>query len=80
MTISYMLGQSLVLTLLGIGVVFAFIIVMIACLTLVHRIVHSLKLDAEAAAETPAASVPAAASAGTAHIAAIAAAVRAKQG
>jgi oxaloacetate decarboxylase gamma subunit len=74
-----MLGQSLVLTLLGMGVVFAFIIVMIACLTLVHRIVHSLKLDVEAA-EAPAASAPAAASAGTAHIAAIAAAVRAKQG
>jgi oxaloacetate decarboxylase gamma subunit len=74
-----MLGQSLVLTLLGMGVVFAFIIVMIACLTLVHRIVHSLKLDAEAE-EAPVASVPAAASAGTAHIAAIAAAVRVKQG
>jgi oxaloacetate decarboxylase gamma subunit len=47
MTILDMLGQSAVLTGLGIGVVFAFLIIMVFCLNLVHRIVRLLKLDAE---------------------------------
>jgi len=50
MTILDMLGQSSILTVLGIGVVFAFLIIMIICLTLVHKVVHILKLDVEKAA------------------------------
>jgi oxaloacetate decarboxylase gamma subunit len=47
MTILDMLGQSATLTVLGVGVVFAFIIIMIICLTLVHKLVQVLKLDAQ---------------------------------
>lgn len=45
MTISEMIGQSGLLTLLGLGVVFAFIIILIACMKLLHAVVHALKLD-----------------------------------
>lgn len=48
MTIVDMLGQSLILTLLGMGVVFAFLIILIICLTLVKHCLHALKLDVEA--------------------------------
>jgi oxaloacetate decarboxylase gamma subunit len=47
MTIVDMLGQSGILTVLGMGVVFLFIIIMIICMGLVHKIVHALKLDVE---------------------------------
>ena len=45
MTISEMLQQSGLLTLLGMAVVFSFIIVMILCMNLLRVIVHALKLD-----------------------------------
>ena len=45
MTISEMLGQSGLLTLLGLGVVFAFIIILIFCMKLLQVLVHALKLD-----------------------------------
>jgi oxaloacetate decarboxylase gamma subunit len=45
MTISEMLQQSAVLTLLGMGVVFAFLCIMIMCVNLVGKIVHALGLD-----------------------------------
>lgn len=45
MTISEMIGQSGLLTLLGLGVVFAFIIILIVCMKLLHAAVHALKLD-----------------------------------
>lgn len=45
MTISEMLGQSGLLTLLGMGVVFAFIIILIFCMKLLQIAVHTLKLD-----------------------------------
>jgi oxaloacetate decarboxylase gamma subunit len=45
MTIVDMLGQSGILTVLGMGVVFLFIIIMIFCMGLVHKIVRALKLD-----------------------------------
>jgi oxaloacetate decarboxylase gamma subunit len=54
MTILDMLGQSAVLTVLGIGVVFSFLIIMIICLTLVHKLVQALKLDVEKTAGSPA--------------------------
>ena len=45
MTITEMLGQSGLLTLLGMCVVFSFIIIMILGMKLLHVILHLLKLD-----------------------------------
>lgn len=45
MTISQMLEQSGLLTLLGMAVVFAFIIILIVCMNLLHCVVHAFKLD-----------------------------------
>lgn len=45
MTISQMLGQSGLLTLLGMAVVFAFIIILIVCMNVLRCVVHVLKLD-----------------------------------
>jgi len=81
MTITEMLGQSGLLTLLGMCVVFGFIIILILCMKLLHVIVHALKLDKE---EEPKAKISAASPANTtsdnaAVVAAIAAAVHEKQ-
>ena len=75
MTIAEMLQQSGILTLLGMGVVFSFLIIMILCMHLLHVALHALKLDKEEKKE--AAQSPAAAPArhDDAIIAAIAAAV-----
>jgi oxaloacetate decarboxylase gamma subunit len=40
-----MLGQSGVLTLLGIGVVFVFLVIMIISITLAGKIIHALSWD-----------------------------------
>jgi oxaloacetate decarboxylase gamma subunit len=40
-----MLGQSGVLTLLGMGVVFGFLIIMVISITQVGKIIHALGLD-----------------------------------
>ena len=45
MTIFQMLGQSGLLTLLGMAVVFAFIIILIVCMNVLHGVVHALRLD-----------------------------------
>ena len=81
MNVEQMLGQSGILTLLGMGVVFSFLIIMIACMYLLQAILHALKLDKDA----PAASASAAPSASSAPaadqkavVAAIAAALKAK--
>jgi oxaloacetate decarboxylase gamma subunit len=87
MTILDMLGQSSVLTVLGIGVVFAFLIIMIICLTLVHKLVQILKLDVEKSAGANASAGGALASAqqntvpvsNSAIVAAITAAIRSKK-
>jgi len=76
MTIVEMLGQSGLLTLLGMCVVFGFIIILIACMKLLQVLVHAFKLDKEPPAEAPKASV---AKDDGAIIAAIAAAVHDKQ-
>ncbi|MDR3312303.1 MAG: OadG family protein [Spirochaetaceae bacterium] len=82
MTISEMLGQSAILTLLGMMVVFSFIIIMIISLGLMERLVKALHLDVpKGAGSVPAASAqPAAVLAGTQNsvIAAIAAAIKAR--
>lgn len=80
MTISQMLSQSALLTLLGLGVVFSFLIIMIGAMYLLHAVIHALKLDKEpvqkeAAASAASSSAPAD---NGAIIAAIAAAVHEK--
>ncbi|QQO11270.1 OadG family protein [Breznakiella homolactica] len=52
MTIMEMFGQSGVLTLLGMGIVFGFLVVMIVCITLMGKAVHALGMDKDA--QTPA--------------------------
>ena len=85
-----MLGQSGLLTLLGLGVVFAFIIILIFCMKLLQVLVHALKLD-KGASKATVKKAPAAAPAATAVsaaapaadakaiVAAIAAAIREKE-
>ena len=45
MTISQMLQQSGFLTLLGMCVVFSFIVILIGCMNILRLVVHALKLD-----------------------------------
>ena len=60
MTITQMLGQSGLLTLLGMCVVFGFIIILILSMKLLQLVVHAFKLDKEEpVAAKPAAPVPA---------------------
>ncbi len=47
MTIEEMLGQSAILTVLGMCVVFAFLVVLIGCMNLLRVVVHAAKLDEE---------------------------------
>lgn len=51
MTINEMLGQSGLLTLLGMCVVFSFIIILILCMKLLQFIVHAFKLDVKSSEE-----------------------------
>jgi oxaloacetate decarboxylase gamma subunit len=48
MTIAQMFNQSGVLALLGMGVVFSFLIILIVVISATGRIIHSLGLDKEA--------------------------------
>jgi oxaloacetate decarboxylase gamma subunit len=50
MTIAEMLGQSGVLTLLGMGIVFSFLIVLIISVTTAGKIIHALGADRDAGA------------------------------
>ena len=77
MTITTMLQQSLLLTLLGMGVVFTFLIIMICFMNLSSKLIKALKLDKEDAPKGAAA--PAANAQDNAIVAAIAAAVHDKQ-
>jgi oxaloacetate decarboxylase gamma subunit len=72
-----MLEQSGVLTLLGMGVVFGFLVILIVSVTLVGKIIHALGLDKDAGAlPKPAASAGPSTAAKTAAVtAAITAAV-----
>lgn len=76
MTISEMLSQSGILTLLGMGVVFSFLIIMIFAMTGLHAVIHALGWDKE---EKKDAAPAAPASDNGAIIAAIAAAVHEKE-
>ena len=81
MNVEQMLGQSGILTLLGMGVVFSFLIIMVVCMNIMHAVLHALKLDKDqttaAQASAPAASAPSAVDQ-KAVVAAIAAALKAK--
>jgi len=80
MTIAQMLGQSGLLTLLGMCVVFSFIVILIICMKLLQIVVHACKLDKEAPVESTKTAAPvSAAKDDGAVIAAIAAAIREKQ-
>ncbi|MCI7577393.1 MAG: OadG family protein [Spirochaetia bacterium] len=79
MTISEMLSQSGILTLLGMGVVFSFLIIMIFAMTGLHAVIHALGWDKEEKKDAPAAPAAAPAADNGAIIAAIAAAVHEKE-
>jgi len=84
MTITEMLGQSGILTVLGMGVVFAFLVIMIGAMNLLHAVIHALGLDVEKSetavqVTTSAPAAPVAESQSGAVIAAIAAALHDKQ-
>lgn len=63
MTIAEMLGQSGILTLLGMGVVFSFLIIMILGMNLLHAVLHALKLDKAESVSVPNAGAPTASAA-----------------
>jgi oxaloacetate decarboxylase gamma subunit len=75
MTIVEMLGQSGALTLLGMGVVFGFLIILIISVTLVGKIIHALGLDKDAGVLPKPAAGPSTAVKASAVTAAISAAV-----
>jgi oxaloacetate decarboxylase gamma subunit len=76
MTIADMLGQSGVLTLLGMGIVVSFLVILIIAVILVGKIIHAIGADKDL--QTPPAKsggAPAGAASGAAVTAAITAAV-----
>ena len=81
MTITEMLGQSGILTLLGMGVVFFFLIIMILAMNLLHAILHGLHLDKDEKKDDMSSAGDAAPAAGNdaAVVAAISAAVHEKE-
>lgn len=78
MTIPEMLGQSGMLTVLGMGVVFGFLIILIMCMKLVEILVKVTGLDKEGTTAT-ATSSASPAGGNTNIVAAIAAAIKEKQ-
>lgn len=79
MTIPEMLSQSGTLTLLGLGVVFSFLVILVGCMKLVEILVRVTGLDKEKEATTQTGSAAAAAGSEKTVIAAIAAALKEKQ-
>jgi oxaloacetate decarboxylase gamma subunit len=49
MTIADMLGQSGVLSLLGMGIVFGFLVILVIAVTLAGKVIHALGADKDAA-------------------------------
>lgn len=78
MTIGQMLEQSAILTLLGMCVVFAFLIILIGAMNLLRLLVHLMGKD-KIEEKAPAAAPVAQTADNTAIVAAIAAAVREKE-
>lgn len=76
MTVLEMFSQSGILTLLGMGVVFFFLIIMIFAMIALHAVIHALKWDSEPVSEQPASSPSVPAMDNGAVVAAIAAALK----
>ncbi|MFA6937277.1 MAG: OadG family protein [Treponema sp.] len=81
MTIAEMLEQSGILTLLGMGVVFLFLIILILCMYLLHAVLHGLHLDQDKKADDTSSVTQSAGASGDnqAVVAAIATAVHEKE-
>lgn len=78
MTITEMLGQAGLLTLLGMGVVFSFLIILIICMYALHGVLHFFGKDKDKPVEAPVSAAAPAAADETEVVAAIAAAIKAK--
>jgi len=78
MTITEMLGQAGLLTLLGMGVVFSFLIILIISMYALHGVLHLLGKDKDKPADAPVSAAAPAAADETEVVAAIAAAIKAK--
>ena len=76
MTIFEMLGQSSVLTVLGMGIVFGFLVIMVVCVTAMGKIIQALGVNKDAAgpASVSMAPIPAAVQTETNTVAAVIAA------
>lgn len=79
MTIPEMLGQSGLLTVLGMGVVFSFLIILIGVMKLLELFVRAMGLDKEETSASPAAAPAASNGQNQAIVAAISAAINEKQ-
>jgi len=79
MTIVEMLGQSALLTGLGMGVVFGFLIILIIFMTITSKVIKALGLDKDAPKTTAGNASAAPAQNNNAVVAAIAAALREKE-
>ena len=77
MTISEMLGQSGVLTVLGMGIVFSFLVIMVICVTIMGKVIHALGANKDAAQPGSGASGGAGPASGPAKSTAVAAAITA---
>jgi oxaloacetate decarboxylase gamma subunit len=77
MTILEMLGQSGVLTVLGMGIVFGFLAIMVICVTIMGKVIHALGADKDVSPQVSSALVPDAAVSSTAKTAAVTAAITA---
>jgi oxaloacetate decarboxylase gamma subunit len=75
MTIADMLGQSGVLSLLGMGIVFGFLVILVIAVTLTGKVIHALGADKDAARPPKPSAGPGGAAQTTAVAAAITAAV-----
>lgn len=73
MTIMEMLGQSGILTVLGMSIVFGFLVILIICVSFLGKIVHALKWDKDVTESGQGGS----ASGGTANNSAVTAAISA---
>ena len=79
MTIVEMLGQSGILTVLGMGVVFGFLVIMVFCVSIMGKIIHALGADKDVSEPASGGSGPASSVKTTAVAAAITAAVNTYQ-
>ena len=79
MTIVDMLGQSALLTGLGMGVVFGFLIILIIFMTITSKVIKALGLDKDVPTSTAGTASAAPAQNNNAVVAAIAAALREKE-